>query len=134
MPANMTGMMSMCRRYDRDVVSFLFFPAKKRNRKSSPLGEDPKTQRRRVSKFLCVSESLRLCVFNFLTRFIRGGRIDSMTKDSALKLFSKPLEFERFKIINHLLISPVRDDSSQAGMESVARNACKHDRTNIKVL
>ena len=56
--------------------AFLFFPAKKRNRKSSPLGKDAKSQRRRVSKFLCVSESLQLCVFNFFTRFLRGGRID----------------------------------------------------------
>ena len=29
--------------------------------------------------------------------------------------------------------SPVRDDSFQAGMESVARNACKHDQNDIRV-
>ena len=67
------------------VENLSLFPAKKRNRKSSPLGKDAKSQRRRVSKFLCVSESLRLCVFNFLTRFLRGGRIDGKDQRFCFK-------------------------------------------------
>ena len=36
--------------------------------------KDTETQSHRVLMFLCVSESLRLCVFNFLTLFLQGGR------------------------------------------------------------
>ena len=46
-----------------EFISFLFFTAKKRNRKSSPLGlrrKDPKTQSLKVS--LCLWVSATLCL------------------------------------------------------------------------
>ena len=75
-------------------LDFIFsFLPQKQKQKSSPLGEDAKTQRRRVSKFLCVSESLRLCVFNFLTLFIRGGKQTALDQNfEEIKIFHFSLD------------------------------------------
>ena len=60
-----------------ELLLSLFFHKKQKQKKLAAWRrrKDAKTQRLRVSKFLCVSESLRLCVFNFLTRFLRAGRM-----------------------------------------------------------
>ena len=60
--------------YKSDKFSFSFLPQKRETEKARRICNDAKSQRLRALKFLCVSESLRLCVFNFLTLFLQGGR------------------------------------------------------------
>ena len=64
-----------------EFILSLFLPQKRETEKARRICNDAKSQRLRALKFLCVSESLRLCVFNILTRFLQGGRMTALTID-----------------------------------------------------
>ena len=66
---------------------FSFLPQKEKQ-KSSPLGEDTKTQRHKDAESQSFFVSLRLCVFNFLMLFIRGGKQTTLDQNfKEIKIF-----------------------------------------------